>query len=54
MKPRISISATMVRLSFAKFAEWHKRTLPHDTETAEFRYKELGGKVPTKEPKKAK
>jgi len=44
----ISISKDLAKLSFAKFKVWHKQFLSHDTETAEKRYKEIGGSVPKK------
>lgn len=38
----------MVRLPFEKFRAWHAKYLPADDQTAEDRYRELGGKVPVK------
>jgi hypothetical protein len=51
---KISISPRLVRMTFAQFREWHKRTLPNDPMSSEDRYKSIGGMIPIKpkEPQK--
>ena len=51
---RISIAQELAKWPFAKFAKWHKISLPHDPMTAEQRFVEIGGKLPNKNPVKQK